>query len=213
MYEAALRQGDASAAALTMQTLGDVYRLQDEWEEAIERYRAAEEQATAAGATRVHYDALVGRARALMLGLQRYDEARAAALEASQIAERALGSAERFNALDLRAQVEISSSQYETALALLNQALATPDVDDEDLFYGLLDRADAYTRMVYDCDPKTDIDGCIAAADMASRDYRRSLDIARSLGWSGLAERVESLQAALSLQRQLLEQQAPEASD
>ncbi len=198
------------AVARSLVKLGDFCRYRNDWDRAISTYIEATQLALGAGAADVESKALMGHAKALMIG-------KGAAAEGTPLIERAIhlatGLPDRsylFDAWQLLANAQEAHGDLVASADSLNRAFAAV-VDrvgeDKLVFYGYLDRAGVYQKMAEKCDYQTDFAACLAALAVSRRDYQAAHAAARRLGWAGFVKQSEEFLGRLELREQMIRSQ------
>jgi CHAT domain-containing protein len=114
-----------------------------------------------------------------------------------------------FDALDLKAQIEIAQGDLIAAADSLNRAFSVAGriQDDKVLFYGYLDRADMYQKLAERCDFERVFQPCLEALQHARKDYQAALALGDKLGWSGLAGQVQGFLRRLGVREEMIRSQ------
>jgi CHAT domain-containing protein len=186
--------------------LGDVRRYLNEWDSAIHTYEEAARAARAASAPGVECKALLGNARTHLYGNKTSGPALELVRLAVPLAQQANEPSYIFDAWDLLAQVQIAEGDLVGAADSMNRAFAVKEaiIDDKQLFYGYLDRADVYQRFAEKCDYERDFKSCLDAVERSRRDYKSAYAAAHRLGWDGLAQQAQGFIGRLEMRKQLI---------
>jgi len=208
-YKAFINTGDRASAALCLIKLGDVQCFQDRWDRALQFYRQAESLANKVGHTAYQAKALVGQARTELLGLRRYGDALAHIEQAIQLISRVEDKSHLFDALNIKAQVQIAQGELIAAFDTLSRAFSVAQNvhDQQSLLYAYLDRADIYLKFAEKCDYERTFEPCYEALARAKDDYSQALAIAKTLGYQGLAGFAESFLRHADMRRELIRSQ------
>src|SRR5262249_12024319 len=97
-HDAFVRTNNLASAALSLIKRGDIKRMQDQWQQALEDYKEAERLAQSAGHLAYQAQALVGQAKAAFDG-RAYGAAAAAIEQAVQLSARSGDQRTLFDAL------------------------------------------------------------------------------------------------------------------
>lgn len=201
-------RGDWSAVAHGWVRLGQIQRMQADWELALAYYRQAVTVAERADAAAIHARALIGLAQT---EAQRRDYGSAAvhAARAIKLSEPLTDRKLLFDALSVAGQIQINQGNLNAAVDMLNRAfVAAREANDEpSLFYSHLDRADIYFKFARECDYQRTYEICFAAIERARADYQTALNLARKLDYAGLAKATEGFLGNLRRQEQLVQEQ------
>ena len=204
-----IRMEDRPAAALSLIKLGDVYRMLGKWDAAMDCYRQAYKLAAIAKHAEYQSKALMGMARAEMYGLRNYGDAALHIEEALQLSAGLQDKQYLFDALDYKGQVQIYRGDLIGAADSLNRALSlVPQIEDKALkYYVYLDRADVYQKLAEKCDYQRSFEPCYEALELSKADYEKALQIARQMGFHGLASQTEGFLQRLEIRRSMIKSQ------
>jgi CHAT domain-containing protein len=208
-YEAFTRSRDLGAAALSLIKLGDIQRIQDKWQQAVNFYDKAYELAQQASHRAHQAKARMGRARAEASGLRDYGAAAAHIEEAVQLSAALEDKGYLFDALDLKAQIQVSRGDLIAAADTLNRAFTVAELlnDQSRLFYGHLDRAEIYQKLAEKCDYQRTFEPCYQAFALSKAEYERAYTLAKQLGYEGLARETMGFLRRLEARRELIQSQ------
>jgi tetratricopeptide (TPR) repeat protein len=182
-YEAFIARGDLAPAALSVIKLGDIYRMQDAWPQAIDLYSRAYKLARQAQHPAYQAQALLGRARAALYGLRDYGTASADIDQALALSAQLAEKGALADALDYQGQVQVSRGELIAAADTFNRALevARQVGDQTRVFFAYLGRAEIYQKLAEKCDYQRSFEPCYEAMQHAKADYQRAREIARQL--------------------------------
>jgi CHAT domain-containing protein len=208
-YKSFVSLHEPAQAALSLVKLGDSQRMQKRWKQAVAYYSEAYTLAEKAKHPAYQAKALMGRARAEMYGLRDYDSAAMHIDEALRLGSALPDKNVLFDALDYKAQVQISRGDLVSATDSLNRAFSVAhDIEDKTLLlYGHLDRADLYQKLAEKCDYQRTFAPCYEALERSKADYEEMGRLARSLGYGGLVREAEGFLQRLEWRRQLIKSQ------
>ncbi|MGA1864312.1 MAG: CHAT domain-containing tetratricopeptide repeat protein [bacterium] len=210
-YEGFIKLGDLGSASLSLIKVGDIYRMQNQWDEAIRYYERAEKLAEKANHIAYQAKALMGHARAELYGTHDYGSAAAHIERAINLSSMIEDRTYLFDAFDFKAQIQITQGDLIAAADTLNLAfklVEQGEIDDQTLLlYAYLDRADIYLKRAEKCDYLRAFGPCYAALDLAKEDYEQTLRIAKKLGYRGLAETTEGFLREVEGRRELIKKQ------
>ena len=202
-------RGDWVGVAHGFVRLGQIARMQSNWDAAAAHYRKAEAAAQRARDPVLQARALTGFAQA-EVSRRNLGAAAGYASKAIPLAETGGDRKYLFDALDIVGQIQIAQGDLSAAAETLNRALAVANEihDESRLFYGYLDHADAYLKRAERCDYERDFTVCLEAVGLARTDYTEALRLARQLGYVGLAAMTESFLQDIDLREQLIHSRA-----
>lgn len=146
-------RGDWSAVAHSLMRLGQIQRMQADWESALAYYREAVTTAERANDTAIQARALIGFAQT-ETQQRDYGSAAVHAAQAITLSEPLADRKLSFDALSIAGQIQIGQGNFNAAVDTLNRAfIAAQESNDEpSLFYSYLDRADVYFKFARECD-------------------------------------------------------------
>jgi CHAT domain-containing protein/tetratricopeptide (TPR) repeat protein len=205
-----ISRGHLEAAALSLIKRGDIsrYRGLSDWQQAIDFYQQAYDLAQQASHLPHQAEALIRLAQA-EAGRRDYGAAAA-------YIEKALGVStgiddKRYlsNSLDQLAFIQSHRGDLVAAAETRTRALAMAEAmhDDLRLFYGHDGRAGVYEDLGAQwCDYRGALELCDEALKLARADYERALELARKLGYRGLAQMTEESLQRVKQRRDLAEQ-------
>lgn len=204
-----MRNGDLAGAALSLIKLGDIHRMQDRWNQALDLYQQAEDLAKQIKHPARQAKALMGQARTKVYGLRDYGSAAIHIEEAVRLSALVEDKSYLFDALDYKAQIEISRGDLITAADTLNRAFSVATAIDDQalLFFGYLDRAEVYQKLAEKCDYNRTFEPCYEALGLAKADYQQALTLSRKLGYHGLANETKGFLQRLEERRELIKAQ------
>ncbi|MCZ6620731.1 MAG: tetratricopeptide repeat protein, partial [Deltaproteobacteria bacterium] len=107
-YNAFLRSDNSAAAALCLIKLGDIQRMQNRWNQAVDFYQQAYKLAKEVDHSALQAKALMGRARTEIYGLRDLGAAAAHIDEARRLSAKVEDKSYLFDALDYTAQIQVS---------------------------------------------------------------------------------------------------------
>ena len=201
-------RGDWAGVAHGLVRLGQIARMQSDWDAAAARYREADATAQRAKDPVLQARALTGFALA-EVSRRNLGAAAGYASKAIPLAEAGGDKKYLFDALDVAGQIQIAQGDLNAAAETLNRALSEAKGirDESRLFYGYLDRADVYLKRAERCDYERDFAVCLDAVNRARTDYTEALRIARQLGYAGLAAMTESFLREVGVREQMVRSQ------
>ncbi len=189
--------------------LGDIARMQSNWDIAMARYKEAGAAARRARNTVLQARAFLGSARS-ELSRKNLGAAASHIAKAIPLAEAGGDKKYLFDVLNLAGEIQIAQGDLNAAAETLNRALAGASglKDDGRLFYGYLGRAEVYQKRAERCDYERDFDPCLEAVTQSRADYTEALRLARQLGYTGLASMTQDFLSRLALREQMIRSQA-----
>jgi CHAT domain-containing protein len=202
-------RGDWAGVAHGLVRLGQIARMQSNWDAAAARYREAEAAAQRARDPVLQARVFTGFALA-EVSRRNLGAAAGYASKAIPLAEAGGDGKYLFDALDVAGQIQIAQGDLNAAAETLNRALAEAKGirDESRLFYGYLDHADVYLKRAERCDYERDFAVCLDAVNRARTDYTEALRIARQLGYAGLAAMTEGFLRDVGVREQLVRSRA-----
>lgn len=200
--------GDWSAVAHGLVRLGQIQRMRTHWKSALTRYRQAEATARRASDTAMQARALIGLAQT-EAQLRDYGSAAVHAAQAVSLSEPLTDRKLLFDALSVVGQIQIGQGNLNAAVDTLNRTFTVAQglKEESSLFYSHLDRADVYFKFARECDYQGNYESCLEAIERARADYHAALNLARKLGYTGLARSTEGFLRNLQRQEQLVQSQ------
>jgi CHAT domain-containing protein len=201
-------RGDLSALALGLIKQGHIYRMQAQWDRAIQLYTQAQDVATRARNTVRQTDALAYRALA-ETSERNPGQALSDATEAVRVG-RTIDDQDAFaRALDTLGAVQLAQLDLAGAADSLNRevAVAAQGKDPATPYYAHLSRSDVYLKTAERCDYQRSFEPCYEALDRAGADLQAALDIANRLGFAALAAQTEQFVHELETRRSLIQTQ------
>ena len=188
-YDTFIARRNAAGAALSIQTLGDAARMQDQWDRADEYYRRALEAALQAGNIAYQAKAMLGMAKVDGYGRNQLGFALARATQAIILAQQAADPDVLFDAFDLAGQFQLKLGNINAAAEDVLQALQLEGRlrDKARAYYGYVDSGDVYLHLGNQCDDKPAFEVCYQALELARTAYQKSRQIAADLGFTFLA--------------------------
>jgi len=204
-HDAFVRLGNGGAAAFSMIKLGDAQRLRDDVRQAMQCYERGLRLAKQANVVTNQALALLGQGRAEAYVQKDYPAAAKHFGEAAQIAADLPDSTHLFNALSGLGSVEVSQGNLIGAADTYSRAFTLlPKLKDQTLyFYAYLDRGEVYQKLGEKCDYQRSFQPCYEQLDLAKKDYEAALEIARKLGYNGLAATTEHFLGELEMRRSM----------
>ena len=201
-------RGDWSAAAHGLVRLGQIQRMRANWESALAHYRQAEATARRASDAALQARALIGLAQT-EAQLRDYGSAAVHAAQAVNLSGPVADKKLLFDALSVAGQIQVSQGNLNAAVDTLNRAFVVAQglKEESSLFYSHLDRADVYFKFARECDYQGNYESCLEAIERARADYNAALNLARKLGYAGLAKSTEGFLRNLQRQEQLVQAQ------
>lgn len=201
-------RGDWSAVAHGLVWLGQIQRMRDTWEPALAYYRQAEVTAQRANDIAMQVKALTGIAKA-EAALRDYGSAAAHAAQAVKMGEHVEDQKLLFDALSVVGQIQVSQGNLNAAADTLNRAFRVVQglKEESSLLYSHLDRAEIYYRLAGKCTTQQNYEFkvCLEAIGLARADYNAALNLARKLGYTGLAGFTERFLSLLKGQETLIQ--------
>jgi CHAT domain-containing protein len=201
-----LQRKDFAAAALSVDKIATIQRLQSQWQSAAELYQAAIELGKRANRTDYQTTALADLAFS-ELQLGQSDAAEEHAREAVQLGANCGNQKFYFDALDRAGEVEVKRGNLVAAGDYLDRALAISDqIDDKKKVYlGYMDRADIYQQIAVKCDYQRNFDVCLQSLELARTDYQKALEITQKAGYSYISQSVQSQLKELNDRKALIQ--------
>jgi tetratricopeptide (TPR) repeat protein len=223
-YNAFIDNGANASAALNLIKLGDVHRLQDEWQEAEKYYQQGYDLAKRADHVEYQARARLGQSQAEKGSLEeaqrkgalshpRYEKPKVDYSQALKHAQEAVLLTRKlddkgllYDVLEAQATTETKSGDLDAAMSTLNLAFATAQAlgDKKRLLDGYLYRADINYNRVHDCAQmkyQGSYQPCYEAVDQARSDYEQALALAKNLEYAGLATYMEDFLGDVEKQR------------
>lgn len=198
--KAAMGVNDYGTSAFALINLGNVYRFQNQFDNAVKTYEKAENFAKQARRADLQFKAIIGNSRAQLIGFKAVEKASSLIERARSLASTDL---DKFELIDQSAEIDICNGNYTEAVKLLDNALSIPEVTNELKFYGYLDRADAYGHLSL-CENETEFSKCFDYISKAELDYQKARELSESLGWSGLSKSIDGFMNNLKIMKELL---------
>ncbi len=197
-----------AAAALSRIELGNSMRFRDRWSEAIGFYRQGYDLAKRAGNAAYQAKARIGEARTQMVSSHDLGAAGIALSEAIALSARVSDQKIRFDALELRGELEADQGNLAGAFDSCSRALAVAQEaqDATQLYYGFFCRARVYQKRAEQCNYQREFDPCYEALNLATADHQRARDSAKQQGFEFLAGIMEkSINDLVPLLRQSID--------
>ncbi|MGR8932666.1 MAG: CHAT domain-containing protein, partial [Gammaproteobacteria bacterium] len=203
------KAGETKNSAYSLFKLGDVRRMLNDWDTAILTYELALSEAREANAPGIQCKALLGNARAYLYGKKNSGPALERVRQAIPLCQQSANPDFIFDGWDLLTQIQVTEGDYIGAADTINKAFAVKKSvkDDKQLFYGYLDRADVYQHFAEKCDYERNFKPCLDGVEHARRDYEAAYQVAKRLGWDGLAKQTQEFLQRLEIRRQMIESQ------
>jgi len=193
-YDIFLKQQDFAGASWSAIKMGDIHRLEHQWQQAVPIYQNAIELAQRAKRTDYQTKAL---ARLAISELSAGDTNAAAdhIREAVRLGATCGNKDFYFEALDVAGQIEVKRGNLVAAGEYLDRALAmSGQIDDkQQLYLGYADRGDIYYQRTFKCELDRAFEVCYQLLDLSRADYQKAIALTRELGYdffSGLFQEV-----------------------
>ena len=209
-YQAFIARQDIASAALCLIKLGDIQRMQGQWQQAKALAQQAYDLARKANHAGYQVKALLGYAKIGLYGPAPNDY---------QAVIKVLGEAIRLasdkkdlgDALEMKAEALTELREYNAALDSINRAVTLAgDLDDKlMLFYAYFDRGGIYVKLAADCDTQSEsgFKLCYEALDQAQSDFENATAIARRLGYDALANPIALSLRSVAMRRSMVKNQ------
>ncbi len=193
-YDLFLKQQDFAGASLSAIKMGDIQRLENQWQQSVPIYQTAIELAQRANRTDYQTKALARLAFAeLRIGDQgaAVDHIR----EAVRLGVNCGNKVFYFEALDVAGQIEVKRGNLVAAGEYLDRALAmSAQIEDkQQLYLGYADRGDIYYELALRCDYERTFDICYQSLEMARTDYQKALALTQELGYEFFSQLFQGL--------------------
>jgi tetratricopeptide (TPR) repeat protein len=194
-------------ASVCLINRGHIQRMQSRWDQAVSMYQQACALAEKGNNPGPKADALIGLAKAEMLGLRDHLSAEAHADQAVVLSTKNDDKVRLFDALSVKAEAQIYREDLTGAIETLKRVFAVAEkfTDKTSLVYAHLDRADVYIKLSEKCPLDGPIEVCNHELDEARADYTQALSLARKLRYDGLAIQTEIFLQEIEVRRKTLD--------
>ncbi len=201
------RTRNSAAAGVSLQKMGEIYRLQEKYPAAFVYFLTAIAEAETAGDEKTHALALIGQGRCELATTKDYKSAGAHFRQAAELAAKLDDRAPFFNALSWEAQVEVLTGNLVGGADLLARAFAlAPQLQDQSLLlFAHLDRADIFEKLAAKSEASKAYAAQLESLEKAKADYEAALQLARKFGYGGISPQIEQFLRHLTLRRQMTE--------
>jgi CHAT domain-containing protein len=200
------RTRNSAAAGVSLQKLGEIYRLQEKYPAAFVYFLTAIAEAETAGDEKTHALALIGEGRCELTMTKDYKSAGDHFQEAAELAARLEDPDPYFNALSWEAQPKIMTGDLVGGVDLLARAFELgPRLRDRSLLlFAHLDRADLFQTLAEKSGASKAYDAQLQSLDVAKDDYEAALKLAREFGYAGLSAQIEGFLRRLTIRQQMV---------
>ncbi|HEX4668152.1 MAG TPA: CHAT domain-containing protein [Chthoniobacterales bacterium] len=201
------RARNSAAAGVSLQKLGEIYRLQEKYPAAFVYFLTAIAESETASDKKTHALALIGQGRCELVSTKDYKSAGAHFREAAEVAATLDDRAPLFNALSWQAQVEVSTGNLIGGADLLGRAFALgPQLQDRSLLlFAYLDRADIFEKLAEKSGASKAFQTQLEGLQAAKTDYAAALQMAQQFGYVGISDQIEQFLRHLAFRRQMTE--------
>ncbi len=201
------RTRNSAAAGVSLQKLGEIYRLQEKYPPALVYFLTAIAEAETAGDEKTHALALIGQGRCELATTKDYKSAGAHFQQATELAAKLNDRVPLFNALSWQAQVDVLTGNLVGAADLLGRAFALESQlqDQSLLLFAHLDRADIFEKLAEKSGATKAYAAQLESLEMAKADYEAALKLAQQFGYGGISPLIEQFLRHLATRRQMVD--------